>query len=172
MSQFGSHKFLSAEEDRYLQWTITHYKNKNTLMLHLLRKYGMRAGELVRIRKKDLHPENKTIFIKALKGGKDREFPLSPEDFENLMEIAKQLPSDEMMLFPITTNWLRRIWYQYRLGKKPLHALRHTAAIHIYKQTKDIQMVKQILGHRSLMTTLIYQEFCYQQEEFKKVFLG
>lgn len=145
---------------------------RNTLMLRLLRQYGMRAGELVELRKKDIRTETKSIHIRASKGCKDREFPLADDVFQQIMEQAEDMPSDEMRIFPITTNGLRRIWYFYRLGKKPLHSLRHTAAIHIYRQTKDIQMVKQILGHRSLMTTLIYQEFCYQQEEFKKVFLG
>lgn len=132
----------------------------------------MRGGELLNLKVSDVNTENKTMRIHGTKGSSSRELPLSDEVFDRLMVEVNKCGSAEQRVFPIDIRWLRYIWHHYRPAKKPLHSLRHTAAIHIYKQTKDIQMVKQILGHRSLMTTLIYQEFCYQQEEFKKVFLG
>ena len=56
-----------------------------------------------------------------------------------------------------TNHQLRAI--AERLGMtKPLtfHLARHSAAHRIYKQTRDIYQVKQILGHTSVQTTENY----------------
>lgn len=172
MSWLNSTKFLTEEEDASFKKQISSESNKYTLILLILRTYGMRQGELLNVRAKDVNLKTQTIKIHGTKGSNSRELPLSPDIMKRLKPEVEALPSGELKVFDICARHLRRKWAWYRPVKKGLHSLRHTAAISIYRQTKDIQMVKQILGHRSLMTTLIYQEFCYQQEEFKKVFLG
>jgi hypothetical protein len=37
-----------------------------------------------------------------------------------------------------------------------MHDLRHTFASHLYAQTKDLLLVRDILGHRSIATTQVY----------------
>lgn len=37
-----------------------------------------------------------------------------------------------------------------------VHTLRHTFATIMYKQTKDILVVKELLGHRTVISTQIY----------------
>ena len=43
--------------------------------------------------------------------------------------------------------------------KYHLHCLRHTFAVRRYLQTRDIYLVKQELGHASVVTTEIYAKF-------------
>ncbi|MCX6384290.1 MAG: site-specific integrase [Actinobacteria bacterium] len=38
----------------------------------------------------------------------------------------------------------------------PPHTLRHTYATQYYKQTKDIETLRRILGHSDISTTQIY----------------
>lgn len=53
------------------------------------------------------------------------------------------------------------------------HALRHTCAILLYEQTKDLRAVQEELGYASLNTTAIYTDCDYGQERFaKKVLLS
>jgi len=38
------------------------------------------------------------------------------------------------------------------------HSLRHTFAMRVYARTKDLLLVKKLLGHRSINSTLVYAE--------------
>ena len=54
--------------------------------------------------------------------------------------------------------------FKKNLGKEKLkidkivspHTLRHTYATHYYRQTKDIETLRRILGHSDISTTTIY----------------
>ena len=41
-------------------------------------------------------------------------------------------------------------------GRWTPHSLRHTFATELYQRTDDIALVKEALGHRSIMSTLVY----------------
>ena len=49
--------------------------------------------------------------------------------------------------------------------KYHLHCLRHTFAVRRYLQTRDIYLVKQELGHQSVVTTEIYAKFSLRRLE-------
>ena len=49
--------------------------------------------------------------------------------------------------------------------KYHLHCLRHTFAVRRYLQTRDIYLVKQELGHSSVVTTEIYAKFSLRRSE-------
>ena len=49
--------------------------------------------------------------------------------------------------------------------KYHLHCLRHTFAVRRYLQTRDIYLVKQELGHSSIVTTEIYAKFSLRRLE-------
>lgn len=171
-SSLNSSKFLSPEEDQALLNRLKGDTSRNALMISLLRICGMRAGELLSLRLCDLNPFEKTIRITASKGSKDRELPLPDDVFARLMRYAVlERRADYEMIFNIKYNMLGEIWRGIRpigCGKK-LHALRHTKAIRIYEQTKDLLLVKSQLGHKSVQTTMIYQDFAYTKEAFKAV---
>ena len=49
--------------------------------------------------------------------------------------------------------------------KYHLHCLRHTFAVRRYLQTRDIYLVKQELGHSSVVTADIYAKFSFRRLE-------
>ena len=49
--------------------------------------------------------------------------------------------------------------------KYHLHCLRHTFAVRRYLQTRDIYLVKNELGHESVVTTEIYEKFSLRRLE-------
>lgn len=56
-----------------------------------------------------------------------------------------------------------------RLGiKGSVHTLRHTFATFMYKETKDILVVKELLGHSSIESTMIYTHI--ENENIKKAY--
>lgn len=171
MLVLNSKKFLNKEEDLHLKMLLQKERNRNTLILSMLRHYGMRASELLSLRPIDINHVERSIHIVGLKGSKERTLPLTDEFYERLQEYVNVCPSDEIAIFGIGYRRLVQIWNYWRPCRKKLHALRHTCAVELYMKTKDIKLVQMVLGHLDIRTTMIYQDFTYSQEEFKKVFL-
>ncbi len=167
----NSNKFLTADEDQRLLNRLKSEHSRDSLMLLLLRTCGMRSSELRSLRFRDLNRSTKTIFITASKGSDNRELPPPEYVWERLVQYVEATPSDITgLIFPICRSRLTEIWRGYRpIGcGKGLHSLRHTFAIEAYQNTKDILLVKQFLGHRSIVSTMVYEAFLYSNEEFKR----
>jgi integrase len=40
--------------------------------------------------------------------------------------------------------------------KQTIYSFRHTAAVEVYQRTKDVNLLKSLLGHSSILVTLKY----------------
>lgn len=173
---FGSSKFLSVDEDTRLKTLFVNEKNRNTLALELLRTYGMRSSELLLLTPKSINRESKSLFVKGTKKSSDRELPLNEELLERLEAECIGCLNENTRIFNFSRQRLFEIWHYYReliypygpSSKKKLHSLRHTVGIELYKRTRDIRLVQKFLGHKSIANTMIYLDFVYTQEEFRK----
>ncbi len=162
---------LDAESDR-LDYILNSFKSKdprNCTLLWLLFHTGGRAQEILNLRSEDLNPEEKSVFIRGLKGSNDREIPLPPWLYQRVEAEAAR--AQNSILFPITYARLRQVWELYRPVHKKLHALRHTFAIRLYKKTKDLRLIQVALGHRNITNTMIYADYVYSQQELRKLIL-
>lgn len=141
---------------------------RNAIMFELLYRTGMRSSEMLLLRPMDLYRDTQSIQIATVKGGKDREIPLQPELFNRLCELAEGIPNEEY-IFKIGHRNMLEQWKKFRPVKKKLHSLRHTYAYNLYKRTKDLLLCKRALGHRSINSTMVYQEQYYQQEDLTRL---
>lgn len=165
-------KYLTDFERNQLIKICQNFEEKdlrNTTILRLALATGARASEILRVRKADLDHEDCTIFFRGLKGGADRELPILPKLFHNIVKSA-ELHQGELV-YPISYNRLRQIWQLYRPVEKKFHSLRHTFAIQLYRKTKDVRLLQMALGHRNVMNTMIYADYLYSKEELKKLLL-
>lgn len=173
MYQLNRNKFLSDQELSQLESSLNRFRNESSrdvLLIKLALATGARAQELLNISPMDLSLENKSVFIKGLKGSSDREIPLSHLLFKELFSHARE-SSHKERLFSISYSRLVQIWNDFRPGKKKFHALRHTFALRLYKKTKDVKLVQMALGHTSLNNTMIYVDFEYKQNELRRLIL-
>jgi integrase len=127
---------------------------------------GLRLNEL-RLREwRDL--SGGQIWL-PVKGGARRAIYLNAEAFEALTAWRERCPLSRWM-FPSRQNHNEpisehRVWAVIRQsglevgidGCRP-HRLRHTFATELYRQTRDLLLVKIALGHEAIASTLAYTQ--------------
>ena len=166
--QLNQVKFLNEFELERLEEVIKRAsKPIHRLLIEVALKTGARATEVLRLRKSDLNPHDKSVFIRGIKGSNDREIPLNNDLWRRLNLYVKTVEGD--MIFPITYSGFVKVWHLYRPCKKKLHSLRHTFAINLYKKHRDLRLVQVALGHRNIQNTMVYAEYHYQTTELRKL---
>lgn len=149
----------------------TPYGQRDSLILEMLYATGVRVGELVNVKLKDINKEERTILILG-KGNKERIVHYG-EYTEDILEIylkdgyLKINKNNLEYLFinnkgtKLTERGVRDILN--RIIKKTTlhknispHMLRHTFATHLLNEGCDILSVQKLLGHESIDATQIY----------------
>ena len=157
-------------------------RTRDSLLLALGGSAGLRAMEIVGLDVIDLELGLKRLVVKSGKGGKRRVVPLSKNlldlcttwlEVRKGLEFRNTISSNETALLVsvsrngsggkrLTTDGARYVakGYYERLGLPPelfgLHTLRRTAGTHLYRATRDLHVVADVLGHASVNTSAIY----------------
>lgn len=171
----NKNKYLLDFEFDRLDQILNSFESKdirNVLLLRMALHTGARATELLNIKVADLDTRSKSVFIYGIKGSNDRELPLQPKLFSQLMSfVTSEKLEGPQLLFDISYPRLVQIWLNYRPVHKSFHSLRHTFAIRLYKKTRDIRLLQFALGHRNIANTMIYADYVYSQEELRRLIL-
>jgi integrase/recombinase XerD len=140
---------------------------KHRLILMLAYGCGLRLGELVNLRVRDVDWERGTIMIVQSKGQKDRAVML-PHSLRHPLEIYLKTHPLNTYLFEnesdhsrLSRGTFEKVYYHAcsRAGVAPkggIHSLRHTFATHSLERGTDIRYIQNILGHANIKTTMIY----------------
>lgn len=161
----------SSEVERIIKAT----KNlKYRTLFILIYGAGLRVAEAASLCIRDIDSERSSIHIRQGKGGKDRYVILSPVMLKTLRLYWKQCrskastqkrPTDFIFIGrtgeAISTASIAAI---YRHSKKlagikkqgGVHALRHAFATHALEAGADLYVIKQLLGHASVTSTVRY----------------
>lgn len=145
-------------------------------ILELLYGCGIRRGECERLEVSDLDLQQGTLLVKDSKGKRDRLVPLPgraaaaldlylresrPELLEDPREPALFLSSIAGSRGRrLSAGALNRVLARHaRAAGLPHvhpHALRHTCATHLLQGGADLKHVQELLGHRSISSTVAY----------------
>jgi site-specific recombinase XerD len=125
----------------------------------MLYSTGLRVSELVHLSKKDIDFDSGEIKVLG-KGSKERVVLLHPAYIEQFKEYVKHFDRDQL-LFPLDKGTIekdiKRMAKVAEIHKHVTpHKLRHSFATHLFKETKNIVLVQELLGHSSISTTQIY----------------
>lgn len=155
---------LSKEEVQKIIRATENIKHK--ALLSLIYSCGMRIGEVIHLKLKDLDKQRKLIRIVQAKGKKDRYVPYS----DKLRLLLKQYYDEwkpREYLFEgqyggtytdrSAARVLQNAVEKCRIKKRvTLHTLRHSFATHLLEAGTDIRYIQELLGHNSPKTTMIY----------------
>ncbi len=139
---------------------------KHRLMISMLFGSGLRIGELVRIRVRDLDFPSLTVRIVNAKQNKDRITIFSESLADELRALAQGREGKEFLFLtmsdkPYTRRTVQaifaRAFKESGIQKKAsCHTLRHSFATTLLSNGIDIRSIKDLLGHKSVKTTMIY----------------
>jgi integrase/recombinase XerD len=132
---------------------------------------GLRVSEVSSLTFQAIDFQAKTIRINNSKGQVDRIVYLSP-DLEKSLHLYQQIqPKEATYLFaspsnkakPLSISRIQRLMKKYlKLAQliKPYspHWLRHTFATQLLNAGTPLEVVKELMGHRSITMTLRYTQ--------------
>jgi len=156
---------LSKEEIKKMFLNETNFKHR--LLLMMVYASGLRAGEVVNLKRQDIDIARKTINIRSGKGRKDRYTLMSETVINALAEyyarykITKWLFSgadpNKHLVSRSAQHIFERALKKAKIEKAAtLHSLRHSFATHLLEGGIDIRYIQELLGHASILTTERY----------------
>jgi len=164
--------FLTTEEAEKLLAAPDFARKKRVglrdkLILRLLYVTGVRIGELLRIKIKDIDLKNRTIQVKG-KGDKTRTVlileRLIEDGIDELMQDWTSNMDQEDLLFEGLSPRAVQIAVKKYAKKAGItkavtpHKLRHSFATRLISEGVRTETVQNLLGHESITTTQIYAQ--------------
>jgi len=122
---------------------------------------GMRRGEVLSLRWRDLNFKHQTAHLLDTKNGQPRTVPLSPKALQVLDEMRSISGiSDEQRIFQISANAFRLSWERIRARAKienlHFHDLRHEAISRFFEIGLSVPEVSLISGHKDIRMLFRY----------------
>ena len=160
---------LSKDEVRRLLAAVDAAKGslarRDGVLIRLMLGTGLRLSSALALRVEDLDPDHGEILVRRVKGDRPTVLPISRRVARILATYTGSRTDG-----PVFRNSYghslgnrdagRRIaaWADKAglAGKAHAHAFRHSHAMALYRQTRDLGVVKEALGHASLSTTQVY----------------
>ena len=157
-------QILSLQEVKRILDALDNEKHR--AMLTTIYALGLRSGELINLKVTSVDGDRNQISIQMAKGRKDRVLPF-PEKLKTVLRsyLKKYKPTDYLFegqrKDAYTPSSLRAVFNKAckEAGIKKnvtLHSLRHSYATHLMDAGTDVRIIKELLGHNSIKTTLIY----------------
>ena len=139
---------------------------RNKAMITLMINTGLRVSEVTNLKTNQVDLNSRSLKVVNGKGHKDRNLIIPGKTAELLKQWnKKRLQGD--YLFNTKEGKQLQVRYIQAMIKRYSnragidkniypHSLRHTFATNFYRQTKDIETLRKLLGHSDISTTMIY----------------
>lgn len=162
------HARLILEETKYYDWRYKIERTRNTAIIAMFLYTGMRLNELINLKIEDVNFDTREIHIKHGKGKKERIVPIYPKLVPYLQEYIYDRGN-----LKLKSSWFfQSLRLNSKMSKKTVqlicrkiskrtvyftaHMLRHTFARNSINGGLNLFMVKELMGHNSINTTIGY----------------
>ena len=165
-------RHLSAKQVRSLFAVSAGGKPRNLrdrALLLLFLRLGLRLGEVANLLLGDIDWRNGTLTVRGSKSHRDRVLPL-PHDVGRALvaHLRIQREKSEHIFHPLrppfneerrrlhVLNSQRYLFQAAGITDRGSHSLRHTLATRLVSRGASFKAVADVLGHKSVTTTMIY----------------
>jgi len=139
---------------------------RNKAIISVMLHCGLRLSETCNLKPGDINLSKGKLRVVSGKGSKDRDLAI-PDYLIDLLNTWRKIRPKSKYFFPtlkgkkLSGRYIQQMVKRYSqkagVSKNITpHTLRHTYATHYYRQTKDIETLRRILGHSDISTTTIY----------------
>ena len=169
--------YLTEEELKNLLESIdttTKIGRRDLVLLSLLYDTAARASEIINLKLEDIHLEEKYVILDG-KGSKQRVVSLM-EKTTNLLKQYLEENQLKIYLFEnknhqMNNGFIADVLEKYTLNiSKNItpHTIRHTRAIHLLSAGVPLIMIRDLLGHESVITTEEYAKVL-EKDKFEAI---
>ena len=166
--------YLTLLEQQKLLEIISTAQNRHyyrdQVLFTLFLETGLRLSEVLNLNIGDINLTERYLLVHHSKGGVEMKKTLPDTLCGVLQEYltfrgAFTAATDALFISSQNTRiskgqvsrLLKHYLHKAGIGKSvSIHSLRHSFAMTVYEATKNIMLVKQALGHRSIMTSAVY----------------
>jgi len=135
---------------------------RNKTIISLMLHCGLRLSETCNLRPGNINLSKGKLRIVSGKGNRDRDLAI-PEYLIDLLNTWRKRRPKSSYFFPtlkgrkISGRYIQQMVKRYSAKAGIAKNISpHTRATHYYRQTKDIETLRRILGHSDISTTTIY----------------
>jgi integrase len=172
-------EFLEPKQVQALMsYMITQRSNTQTILIEIIARTGCRSNEAMDITLQDVDLDG-WLRITGSKRSNDRKAPIPKSLAQMLVVTLNQEPAWKLIsntkdsaLRLLRTHWIkvRREALGYHAKDVTLHGLRTTFAVNVYKNAgKDVLLVQELLGHKSINSTMHYVKITQTEERANDV---
>jgi integrase/recombinase XerC len=151
---------------------------KDGALFELIYSSGLRVSEAAALKRSDIDFENRQMLIHG-KGGHERIVPFSKYAKKLLLRYHQHKKQESPYMFPGSayktsgrkrgeehirsesiSMRFRKLLRRFGMDKQRIscHSLRHSAATHLLENGADIRVIQELLGHKSIETTVRYTQ--------------
>lgn len=152
-------RFLTKTEEDSLYSVLEHSPKYLSDIVTTALQTGMRKGEILNLKWSNIDFEFGFIEVLETKSGKSRKIPISSK----LKQVLDNIPRTCDYVFNIAGEKIgdiKKCWNtairNAGITNFRFHDLRHTVATRLIEKGIDIVVVKEILGHADISTTMRY----------------
>lgn len=160
---------LSQEEVRRFLRSCADIRSK--FLFGLVYSCGLRLSEALHLAVYDIDRDRMMVHIRQSKGGKDRYVPLSVCLLPYLDKYVKQYHPLTHLFFGASVDvrlaqtefyaLFRLAVRESGIGKRIVpHTLRHSFATHLLEMGANLVLLKELLGHANIRSTMLYLHVC------------
>ena len=171
-----SREYLTADEVEQLVRAMRRqgrYKQRNTTLILLMYRHGLRVAELVRLRWDMFDLKTALFHVQRVKNGVPSLHPLRGAELRALRQLQVTTAGGAYLFVserggPLTARGVHHIIAEAgRAAGLPFpvhpHMLRHACGFYLANKGVDTRALQQYLGHRNIQYTVRYTELTPQR---------
>jgi len=169
-SELRTREYLTETEveDLIAAAKLNRHGHRDSLMILLAYRHGLRASELVRLHWEQIDFKGARIHVRRVKNSDDSTHPLTGKELRALRQEQRDNPNSAYVFVSERGTPFNPISFSQIVEKAGIkagleikchaHMLRHACGYKLANDGQDTRSIQSYLGHRNIQNTTIYMQ--------------